>query len=162
MGFIIGLLTVVLVLDCLALMLLVLIQLPKKEAGLGLAFGGSAADALFGAGSGTVLTKATKYATVLFFGLAILLGAMQSRYHAKSKTQFQQEVEKQTQAEGIPLPPAAPTPATETPGPMVPAKTTPMPSAPATAPPAQTAPVTPPPNQPAPANPAAATPAPPK
>ena len=31
MGFVIGLLTFVMVLDCLALMLLVLIQLPKKE-----------------------------------------------------------------------------------------------------------------------------------
>ena len=40
MGFLIGLLTVVMVLDCLLLIFLVLIQLPKKEAGAGLAFGG--------------------------------------------------------------------------------------------------------------------------
>jgi len=60
MGFLIGLLTVVMVLDCLVLILLVLIQLPKKEAGMGLAFGGAATDALFGAGSGNVLTKITK------------------------------------------------------------------------------------------------------
>ena len=45
MAFIIGLLTVVMVLDCLVLILLVLIQLPKKEAGAGLAFGGTATDA---------------------------------------------------------------------------------------------------------------------
>ena len=51
MGFLIGLLTVVMVLDCVALILLVLIQLPKKDAGAGLAFGGGATDALFGAGS---------------------------------------------------------------------------------------------------------------
>ena len=57
MTFIIGFLTVILVLDCLVLILLVLIQLPKKEAGAGLAFGGAATDALFGAGSGNVLTK---------------------------------------------------------------------------------------------------------
>lgn len=56
-----GLLTVILVLDCLFLILLVLIQLPKKEAGAGLAFGGAASDALFGAGSGNALTKVTKY-----------------------------------------------------------------------------------------------------
>ncbi len=57
MGFLIGLLTVVMVLDCLVLIFLVLIQLPKKEAGAGLAFGGAATDALFGAGSGNVLTQ---------------------------------------------------------------------------------------------------------
>ena len=57
MSFLIGLLTVVLVLTCIVLILLVLIQLPKKEAGAGLAFGGAATDALFGAGSGNVLTK---------------------------------------------------------------------------------------------------------
>ena len=45
MGFFIGILTFVLVVDCLALILLVLIQLPKKEAGAGLAFGGAATDA---------------------------------------------------------------------------------------------------------------------
>ena len=48
MGFIIGLLTLFMVLDCVVLVFLVLIQLPKKDAGAGLAFGGSATDALFG------------------------------------------------------------------------------------------------------------------
>ena len=67
MAFIIGLLTFIMVLDCMVLILLVLIQLPKKEAGAGLAFGGAATDALFGAGSGTVLTKVTKYAATIFF-----------------------------------------------------------------------------------------------
>ena len=42
MSFLIGLLTVVLVLDCVLLILLVLIQLPKKEAGAGVAFGDAA------------------------------------------------------------------------------------------------------------------------
>ena len=67
MAFLIGLLTLVMVLDCVIVVLLVLIQLPKKDAGAGLAFGGSATDALFGAGSGTVLTKITKYAAATFF-----------------------------------------------------------------------------------------------
>src|SRR2546426_681191 len=62
MLWIIGLFTVVLVLDSLFLILLVLVQLPKKEAGIGQAFGGGATDALFGAGSGNALTKMTKYA----------------------------------------------------------------------------------------------------
>ena len=73
MGFLIGILTFVMVVDCLALILLVLIQLPKKEAGAGLAFGGAATDALFGAGSGNVLTKISKYAAGIFFVLAVLL-----------------------------------------------------------------------------------------
>lgn len=79
----VGLLTVVLVLDCLFLLLLILIQLPKKEAGLGQAFGSSTTDALFGAGSGNALTKMTKYAAVIFFVLTFLLAIMNAQ---QSKT----------------------------------------------------------------------------
>ncbi len=89
MAFIIGLLTFILVLDCLVLILLVLVQLPKKEAGAGLAFGGAASDALFGAGSGTVLTKVTKYAASIFFGLAIVLAMLQSRFATRTGSEFQ-------------------------------------------------------------------------
>src|SRR3954466_1927551 len=71
--FLIGFLTVVLVLDSLILVLLVLVQLPKKEAGIGQAFGGGATDALFGAGSGNALTKMTKYTTGIFFALTLLI-----------------------------------------------------------------------------------------
>ena len=73
----IGLLTVVLVVDCLLLILLVLVQLPKKEAGAGLAFGAGAADALFGAGAGNPLTKITKYAAITFFSLLIVISLLQ-------------------------------------------------------------------------------------
>src|SRR5437016_6582248 len=89
MGFLIGLLTVIMVLDCLMLIFLVLIQLPKKDAGAGLAFGGSATDALFGAGSGTVLTKITKYAAGIFFILALLLSVMQSKFYHRGASQFE-------------------------------------------------------------------------
>ncbi len=92
MGFIIGLLTFILVLDCVALVLLVLVQLPKKEAGAGLAFGGGASDALFGAGSGTVLTKITKYAAGIFFALAIFLSFIQSHYQRGGTSAFQRNV----------------------------------------------------------------------
>ncbi|PYM13037.1 MAG: preprotein translocase subunit SecG [Verrucomicrobia bacterium] len=78
MTFLIGFLTVILVLDCLLLILLVLIQLPKKDAGAGIAFGGGATDALFGAGSGTALTKITKYAAGVFLGLSLLLSYMRA------------------------------------------------------------------------------------
>src|SRR6266852_4867045 len=92
MLFLIYLLTLVMVLDCIVLIFLVLIQLPKKEAGAGLAFGGSATDALFGAGSGTVLTKITKYASATFFALAVLLSALQSNYHRRSATEFERKI----------------------------------------------------------------------
>src|SRR5580700_11927033 len=69
-------LTVLLFMDCVLLVLLVLLQLPKKEAGAGMAFGGAATDALFGAGSGNVLTKITKYVAGIFFGLAILMALL--------------------------------------------------------------------------------------
>src|SRR6266498_948934 len=72
------LLTFLLVLDCLVLILLVLIQLPKKEAGLGQAFGGAATDALFGAGSGTALTKMTKYTAGIFFVLTLFISVLHS------------------------------------------------------------------------------------
>jgi preprotein translocase subunit SecG len=88
MAFLIGILTIVMVLDCLALILLVLIQLPKKEAGAGLAFGGAATDALFGAGSGNVLTKITKYAAGTFFVLAIVLSLLQSYHYRRSSSEF--------------------------------------------------------------------------
>jgi preprotein translocase subunit SecG len=96
MSFLIGLLTFVLVLDCLLLILLVLMQLPKKEAGAGLAFGGSATDALFGSGTGNVLTKVTKYATIVFFALAVILGLMQSSYYHRTGREFESNVQQQT------------------------------------------------------------------
>lgn len=82
----ITLLSLVLVLCCLFLGLLILIQLPKKEAGLGQAFGGAATEALFGAGSGNTLTKLTKYSAGLFVVLCVLLAWMTS-YLARSQNQ---------------------------------------------------------------------------
>jgi|ERR1043165_7742539 preprotein translocase subunit SecG len=110
MSFLIGLLTVVLVLNCLLLILLVLIQLPKKEAGAGIAFGGAATDALFGAGTGNVLTKITKYATVIFFLLAMVLSVIQSNYYHSDTREFQRNVGKQQL-------PASPPAASSTPAP---------------------------------------------
>ncbi len=75
----IWLLTFALVIDCLLLALLVLVQLPKKEAGLGQAFGGAATDALFGAGSGNALTKLTKYSAGAFFVLTLIISILFNR-----------------------------------------------------------------------------------
>src|SRR5216684_4327467 len=82
---VIYLLTFVLVVDCLLLILLVLVQLPKKDAGLGQAFGSSTTDALFGAGSGNALTKMTKYATGIFFALTLIIYLMYN-HHAHSQS----------------------------------------------------------------------------
>lgn len=179
MGFIIGLLTFIMVLDCLLLIFLILMQLPKKEAGMGTAFGGGATDALFGPGSGNVLTKTTKYAAGIFLILSLLLSVLGS-HRATSKTQnIKQKLEQKAgSAPQLPVPgtptsqitpvpaaapatnivtikptnaaPAAPVPATATPAPTPAATNKPA----AAAPTPSTAPV-------APANPAP-TPAAPK
>lgn len=108
MGFLIGLLTVVMVLDCLVLIFLVLIQLPKKDAGAGLAFGGGATDALFGAGSGNVLTKITKYAAGAFFVLAIVLSILQRNYHGRTTTAFEEGLRKASSPATAPMTPPPP------------------------------------------------------
>jgi preprotein translocase subunit SecG len=110
MGFIIGLLTLVMVLDCLILVLLVLIQLPKKEAGAGLAFGGAATDALFGAGSGTVLTKITKYAATGFFVLAVFLGILETRHFSRNGSSFENKLSQPGRPPAGALAPASPAP----------------------------------------------------
>lgn len=112
MSFLTGILTVVLVLDCLLLILLVLIQLPKKDAGAGLAFGGAATDALFGAGTGNVLTKVTKYATVAFFVLAMALAVMQSNNYRGRVSALERDLARQSNQQlpgSLPTTPPSPT-----------------------------------------------------
>jgi preprotein translocase subunit SecG len=107
MSFFIGVLTFFLVVNCAVLILLVLVQLPKKDAGAGLAFGGGAADALFGAGSGNALTKITKYAAVVFFALALVIGILQDRSHQRNTAAFEQQVQQIQQSAPVVPPPAA-------------------------------------------------------
>jgi preprotein translocase subunit SecG len=153
MTFFIGLLTFILVLDCLVLVLLVLVQLPKKEAGAGLAFGGAASDALFGAGSGTVLTKVTKYAATVFFALAIFLGILQSRFAHRSGSEFQRMLDLPMKAAATTGVSTSALPASTTAGTNALLRTTPSAEAPVTSVPAPvTAPATTT-SAPAPANP---------
>ncbi len=111
MSFIIGILTILLVINCLFLILLVLIQLPKKDAGAGMAFGAGAADALFGAGSGNALTKITKYSTVVFLLLALGLGSLYDKFDNSRQggngSDFLKDVQKQQQQSQIQTPPAS-------------------------------------------------------
>ena len=92
MKFIIVLLTTFLLLDCLLLILLVLIQLPKKEAGMGLAFGAGAADALLGAGSGNAMTKLTKYAAAFFLGMVVLLSILAQSTFKRNTSSLEQAI----------------------------------------------------------------------
>jgi preprotein translocase subunit SecG len=92
------LLTILMFLDCILLVFLVLLQLPKKEAGAGMAFGGAATDALFGAGSGNVLTKITKYVAGIFFGLAILMALIASHREPSSAAALAQSLLQKTTA----------------------------------------------------------------
>ena len=100
------LLTVFLILDCLFLGLLILVQLPKKDAGVGMAFGGGAADALFGAGSGTALTKLTKYSATAFFVLVFVLSYLNIHSNTSSASALKMQIEKQSH-ETVPSAPAS-------------------------------------------------------
>ncbi|MCI0745286.1 MAG: preprotein translocase subunit SecG [Verrucomicrobia subdivision 3 bacterium] len=125
MIWIIGFLTAILIIDCLFLILLVLVQLPKKEAGLGQAFGSGTTDALFGAGSGNALTKMTKYATGVFFVLTLSLSILHAQHTKNRRSGLEEAVEKANQSEtatALPSTPAA-TPAVTSAAPAAPLTT---------------------------------------
>ena len=112
MSFIVGILTFFLVINCIVLILLVLVQLPKKDAGAGMAFGGGTADALFGAGSGNALTKITKYSTVILIVLSLVLGYLQDKvHHNNSGAAFEKMVEQKQLQKPIAAPAPIQTPA---------------------------------------------------
>lgn len=70
MNILIVVLTFLLVLVSLFLGLLVLVQKPRSDSGLGTAMGGGVAEATFGAETGNVLTRSTIVLAVAFFILA--------------------------------------------------------------------------------------------
>ena len=108
----IGLLTFALWALCLLLILLILVQLPKKEAGAGLAFGAGAAEAVFGAGAGTPLSKFTRNCSFGFLGVALLLYMLNSSKANESERLLQEAAGSQTIGETTtleePVAPAAP------------------------------------------------------
>lgn len=106
MSLLIGFLTFILVVNCLFLILLVLVQLPKKEAGAGLAFGAGAVDTLIGAGSGNALTKMTKYTAGIFLGLALVLAMLNAQRHQGASRGLQEELSRKSTA--APMLPTAP------------------------------------------------------
>ena len=115
MSFFAGILIFVLVVNCALLILLVLMQLPKKDAGAGLAFGGGAADALFGAGSGNFLTQATKYSIIVFCLLSLLLGWMENKISNDTNASEFMKAVQQKQMQMPVAPPSSTTPSTAPP-----------------------------------------------
>src|SRR6185295_20213850 len=122
MSLLIGFMTFILVVNCLFLMLLVLVQLPKKEAGAGLAFGAGAVDTLIGAGSGNALTKMTKYAAGSFLGLAVVMAVLNAQRHQAPSRSLQEQLSKRSSAGPI-------LPGTTTKAPVTVAPTTTVPAA---------------------------------
>ena len=107
MSILIPILTTVLVLNCFFLVLLILIQLPKKESGSGLAFGGGALDMALGAGAGNVLTRFTKYSASLFLILCLVLAVIGNNGNKSALESGLSEVPKAANPE-ITLPPTVP------------------------------------------------------
>jgi preprotein translocase subunit SecG len=105
MSFVIGILTFFLVLNSGFLILLVLVQLPKKDAGAGMAFGAGTADALFGAGSGNLLTKITGWTAGILLALSLFLGMLQSKVRTESSgSDFTKMVEQKQQQAPVSAP----------------------------------------------------------
>ncbi len=107
MSFIAGLLTFILVINCLVLILLVLVQLPKKDAGAGIAFGGGAADALFGAGSGNALTRSPNMPSSFSLRSRCWLDICRTGCIA-ANSNFAKQVQQQQMQTPIAAPPSAP------------------------------------------------------
>jgi len=107
MSLLIGFLTFILVMNCLFLILLILIQLPKKEAGAGIAFGGAATDALFGAGSGNALTNLTKYLASFFVVMAVVLSVLNMHAAREGSRRLEQELSRQASTPASPTSPSA-------------------------------------------------------
>ena len=107
MSILIPILTTVLVLNCFFLVLLILIQLPKKESGSGLAFGGGALDMALGAGAGNFLTRFTKYSASLFLILCLVLAVIGNNGNKSALESGLSEVPKAANPE-VTIPPTLP------------------------------------------------------
>lgn len=135
----INLLTLVLVVVALFLGLLILLQLPKKEAGITAAFGAESTAAIFGAQSGTALTKLTRYAATGFLSLCLVIAIMTSRQAASRSEKMLKAAT--TPAAASTTVPANPlggttpaTPAAATPAPATPSAPISLPTPPPAAP----------------------------
>jgi len=90
MSIVIALLSFVLILLCLFIGLVILIQQPKGDAGMGAAIGGGAMESALGAESGNVLTKMTTYCTIGFFVLCFVLYLGNQYWNSQANAQAAQ------------------------------------------------------------------------
>jgi preprotein translocase subunit SecG len=84
MSIVLGILTFFLIIVSIFLVLIVLAQKAKSDGGVGAALGGGMTEAAFGADTGNMLSKATIYASVMFFvlTLSLYLGRIYEQKHA--------------------------------------------------------------------------------
>lgn len=133
-GFLISTSIVLLILVCILSVLVILMQKPSANAGMGAALGGGAAESVFGGESANVLVKFTSFLTLLVF---ILSFGLYLAFIAAEKREAS-ALEKVAQPAGAEAP--APVPVV-TPAPAV--QPAPAGSAPAPAPAAPATPATP-------------------
>jgi preprotein translocase subunit SecG len=115
MQLVINLLSLILVVISLFLGLLILLQLPKKEAGITAAFGAESTAAIFGAGSGTALTTITRWSATLFLSLCFIIAVMTAQRSRSRTSKIKDLLDKPAAA--APVTPGTPAPATPAPSP---------------------------------------------
>jgi len=106
MPILITLLTIVEVLVCLLLVLIIMMQRPRQE-GLGASFGSGVMDHLAGAQTTNVLQKGTSWLAAAMFVTTVLLAALVSKQHPKSKDKLFQEPKPVAAVESKPSTPEA-------------------------------------------------------
>lgn len=87
MTLLIGFFTVLLILASLLMVLMILMQRPRSDSGLGAALGGGgAAESAFGAETSNILSRSTIYCAIFFFvaSFALYLGHMYVSHQAPS------------------------------------------------------------------------------
>jgi len=108
MHFLIGLFTVLLLLVTLFMIMVILMQRPRSDSGLGAALGGGgAAESAFGAETATVLTKTTIYCVIFFFvaSFGLYLAHMHVRHAPVSDLRTLPEI-RESEPSGAPAVPS--------------------------------------------------------
>lgn len=115
MNFIIGFFTVLLILVSLFMVLIILMQRPRSDSGLGAALGGGgAAESAFGAETATVLSRGTIYCAIFFFiaSFGLYLGHMYTSHRGPTDMRTLPELRSMEEpAPETAVPPLEPPPA---------------------------------------------------
>ncbi|MDR0756206.1 MAG: preprotein translocase subunit SecG [Puniceicoccales bacterium] len=116
LNFLIGVGSVFLVALCAWLILLILMQKPSANAGMGAALGGGVAESAFGGEASNVLVRWTVYGIVAFFLTALLLTLCQiPKYHKEPREKELKPMVVETPAGALTQLPAVQDNANETP-----------------------------------------------